>query len=147
MNINYTELLNDLKKLLEEEIKFPSIGLSIELLAESIAIERQKYIIVVRRSKRNIKKCTFHAMTSETKVGLLRLDVGETLIHKNMDGKLVKGTHLHIYKKGIELADAIEINDNQRDLVDYCLYFLKEFKVEDIESIKIVCYKQEEKIN
>lgn len=112
-----------------------------------MVIERQKYIIVIRRSKRNIKKCTFHAMTSETKVGLLRLDVGEMLIHRNVNGELIKGTHLHVYKEGVELANALKIKETKKDFIDYCLYYLEEFKVENIERIKIICHKQQDEVN
>ena len=60
---------------------------------------------------------------------LLRLDVGNNLVHMNPNGEKIKGSHLHIYKEGYEISYAIEFNVNDKDLVENCIKFFKEFNI------------------
>lgn len=73
-------------------------------------------------------------MTSDTKVGLLRLDIngGE---HRNKDGTIVSGNHLHILTNAVGDLDAIEFDLDNKNLETLCLEFLDHFKVIDLDEI------------
>ncbi|MDH6366593.1 MULTISPECIES: hypothetical protein [unclassified Breznakia] len=143
-NINYKSLVLDLKELLEKYLTIPQRGESRRYTASSIKLYRQDYTIVVNRSKKNPNKCTFHAMTADTKVDLLRLDIGETLNHYNSDGKRIQGTHLHILDNtGKVLSDAIEFKLDNENLVDYCLTFIDEFNITNVSKSKIIFNDQQ----
>jgi hypothetical protein len=74
---------------------FPTAGekLEIPLKAET---EDVCFKFSLYKGSRNILKCTYQ--TGYENYPLLRLDLNSS--HKNPDGEIIKGTHLHIYRWG-----------------------------------------------
>lgn len=141
---DYIQLLDELKILVKKQVVIPAIGKNTSTMALSKLDNTKEYIINIRRGNYNAGKCTFHAMTADKKVGLLRLDVGDNnLRHKNPDGKTITGTHLHVYKEGYELAEAIEFDVKNDNLVQLCLEFLQRFNIIDIKAENISLFEQQ----
>lgn len=102
------EYLLNLEKYYSEEktFKFPSFGgrLSIPL---SSADKNENFILDISRSNINISKNTFQNRARKSIV-LLRLDINSAP-HRNPDGKVLSGNHLHIYKEGSRDKFAYEL--------------------------------------
>lgn len=132
-------LILTLKKLTEKLIEIPSLSQRNEYEAYSINDSRQRFRISIYRGNRDPEKISFHAIDKITKINLMRLDVvNKSNCHKNPDGQIIHGPHLHIYKDGYELKEAVEFNIENPNLVKYCLEFLKKFNIIDIDKNKVL---------
>ena len=122
-------LLN-LDKYFEEEqaLDFPSPGVHLEFEVFSRA-PKQSFLISAYRGQIVISKCSFQTRTGRESVILARLDINGPP-HRNPDGIVIEGTHLHLYneKYGDRWAYPVpEIFSNMDDLfvtldqfMDYC---------------------------
>lgn len=132
-------LIETLKDLLSDEVEIPLNGERNAYEAVGIPNNRNKFDIYIRRGNINTSKCTFIILSKDTKTCLLRLDVvDKTLSHKNPDGTMIYGTHLHLYKEGYEATYAIEFNLDNPNLVNYCVEFLKKINIINIEKKRII---------
>lgn len=102
------EFIREEKQFKNRSFQFPHQGDFKTLEAEGIA-HHTEYLMDINR-----KRCTLSRITYQNRVQkvvtLLRLDV-DTKPHKNPDGKIIGGTHLHIYKEGYLTAWAYELED------------------------------------
>lgn len=129
------ELINVFKILTDNIVDLPHIGKSKELEAIQKYNSKQKFTIYIHRSGRNINKISYHAMDNKTKTSLMRLDiVDKDHAHKNPDGEIIYGTHLHIFKDNFEIKYAKEFNIDDNNLVQSCLTFFSLFKIIDVDQ-------------
>ena len=132
-------LIEVLKELLSKNIVIPESGKRTDYEAIDIHNNRNRFEIYIRRGNLNPDKCTYIILEKDTKTCLLRLDiVDDTSSHKNPDGQIIKGPHLHTYEEGFETSYAVEFNINNPNLVSYCIEFLKKINIIDIEKKNIV---------
>lgn len=147
--IDYIQLLNDLKELIEKQIHLPPKGEFKQYTAQNINNKRQKYTINItqyKTKKGQESKFSLHAMCKSTKQGLLRLDVGDTIFHKNINGDIIRGTHLHVFADGM-LSDAIAFDHENDNIVELCLKFMERLKVVDVSSSTFVVMEQLKLVN
>lgn len=132
-------LIGILKNLLSNNVQIPETGKRTAYEAIDIYNNRNKFDIYIRRGNLNPNKCTYIILEKDTKTCLLRLDVvDDTSPHKNPDGQMIRGPHLHIYKEGYETSYAIEFNINNPNLVSYCIEFFKKANIINIKKKNIV---------
>lgn len=70
---------------------------------------------------------------------LIRLDIGETLRHRNPDEKIIEGSHVHIYRDGYGEHWAYGLKDCEEfkelignSSIDICNGFIKHCHINDI---------------
>ena len=123
-------LINALKSLERQLITIPNPSRKEEYLAYEVENKNSQFRIIIRRMKMNPEKCTFQAMTKDTNKVLLRLDiVPDDQPHKNPDGEMIYGTHLHVFKEGFDVGYAFKFDINDPDLTKTCVEFLHKFNV------------------
>ena len=102
------EFIQEEKQFKDQSFRFPCQGDYKTLEAEGLT-HHTEYLMDINR-----KLCTLSRITYQNRVQkvitLLRLDI-DTKPHKNPDGKLIGGTHIHIYKEGYLTAWAYELDD------------------------------------
>lgn len=134
-----TELIGLMKRLLVDTINFPSPGEKLFLDAVHVLDESKQFEIVIRKGSRDSEKCTFQGLSKNPKVPLVRLDVVSKNgpPHRNPDDTLIYGPHLHIYKDGTMMHEAVPFDIEDPDLVSYCICFFKKFNIIELETLSI----------
>ena len=102
------EFIQEEKQFKDPAYKFPIQGTILSLEAEGVA-RHTEYLMDINRKLCTLTRITYQNRVQKT-VTLLRLDI-DTKLHKNPDGKIIGGTHLHIYKEGYDTAWAYELDD------------------------------------
>lgn len=74
------------------------------------------------------QKQHFTALLDTPKIRLMHLCINGRK-HRNPDGTVIGGTHLHIYREGFSDSYAIPIDITSPDFADNLMFFLKEFNV------------------
>lgn len=93
----------------------------------------------MRRGNRQPDKLTYLALDKEAKLPLMRLDVvPDNHAHKNPDGEIIYGTHLHIFTEQYQDKYATKFDINDPNLVNYCVEFLRKFKVIELNKNSVV---------
>ena len=64
--------------------------------------DRETFVIDLTRGRVDMGRIT-HNLLGRQIVGLVRLDLGVTLLHRNPDYSEIRGPHLYIYREGWEL--------------------------------------------
>ena len=133
-------IIKMLKISLEERIKFPSKGKH-----EEFKVEGEKkddiFTIHIRRGNIDGNKYSIHAKISKNNIGLLRLDIGKNLRHRNPNNEIIKGDHWHIYDEKYDLHKAYPAHDIQdSNFVNETINFLDKFSV--IEKPRIIYQMQ-----
>lgn len=106
---------NEIKEFLEEPKEFLDERLGMPINNEFASFRakglntKSDYLIDINRKRCIITRITFQNRV-ETSVILLRLDI-DTKPHRNPDGEVVGGTHLHIYRENFETAWAYNLKD------------------------------------
>lgn len=108
MDSEALEFFQEEKRFKEPIFKFPRQGTSLSLEAEGVS-KHTEYLMDINRKLCTLTRITYQNRVQKT-VTLLRLDI-DTKPHKNPDGKIISGTHLHIYKEGYLDAWAYELDD------------------------------------
>lgn len=103
--INYIRIE---KEIIEKKIDFPKQNEYIILNAIAKSNPNERFIIDINRKRAILSRCTFQQRV-HTSIPLVRLDI-DTKLHKNPDGKIIEGNHIHIYKEGYNLAWAYPLN-------------------------------------
>jgi hypothetical protein len=135
------KLIDALKNCLQKPITIPQLGSRQTYEAVEKENERQKFEIHMHRGSRDTQKISFHAMDKSTKTPLLRLDVcSDNNCHQNSDGSKIYGTHLHVFKDGLEIHDAIKFDINDDNLTNCCLEFFNKFNIINVERNNIIEY-------
>ena len=118
---------------------YPTLGgkLNIQL---SSADKNEDFILDITRSHISLSKNTFQNRARGVII-LLRLDLNPAP-HRNPDGKVVTGNHLHIYKEGFGdkyayslpdvFSDCKDISDFLDKFMDYCHIINKPIIEEDL---------------
>jgi len=115
-------LLKINKKCVEPEIKLPPQGKesSYDVVSED---GREQFLLDVNRvGVIKLSRCTMQERYAVSEQ-LIRLDLDESKPHRNPDGIVICGAHIHIYKAGYNDAWA------------YLLAELPEFKFSDTQDI------------
>jgi hypothetical protein len=71
---------------------------------------REKFLLDFYQGSLSLKKYTFQERARAI-VPLVRLDIGKTLRHPNPDGKIIKGSHIHIYREGYDIKFAFPLDE------------------------------------
>ena len=131
-------LINQLKRIAESEIEFPEPGSRKEIMAEDLIQGDDKYVITICPGAMNPEKCTFQARIKMGNIVLLRLDIcSNEKAHKNPDGTIIYGSHLHVYNEINGDKEAIKFDKTDKRLTDDCLEFLEKFNVVEPANILI----------
>lgn len=115
-----------------QKFKYPIFGG--KLIIDLISTDRnENFILDISRSHIQISKNSLQHRARKTII-LVRLDINSAP-HKNPDGKMIHGTHLHIYRENYadkfayELPDEFksckDINDFLTTFMDYCHITMK----------------------
>lgn len=132
-------LINTLKELLSKTVEIPNNGEKNIYDAFEINNIRNKFEIIIRRANIKSDKCNFLVLTKDTKTCLMRLDTGDnSLRHRNPDGEIITGTHLHTFKEGYECGYAIPFDIENKNLVQYCIEFLKSINIIKVDDINVI---------
>ena len=122
-----------------QKFKYPTLGgrLNIQLTS---ADKNEDFILDITRSHISLSKNTFQNRARGVII-LLRLDLNPAP-HRNPDGKVVAGNHLHVYKEEFgdkyayplpeEFIDCKDINDFLDKFMDYCHIINKPIIEEDL---------------
>lgn len=122
-----------------QKFKFPSLGgkITVSLISDD---KSEDFILDISRSRVDILKNTFQNRVRKTII-LLRLDINSAP-HRNPDGEVLDGTHLHIYTEGYGdkyayslpefFDDCKEPKDFLEKFMDYCHIIKKPIIEEDL---------------
>lgn len=123
-------LINLLKTIYNNIVKLPSFGEHKTYTLNSTTT-RDVFIVNINRKSKNYNKYTIQARVQGSNVKLMRLDIlSDNVPHRNSDGTYIYGPHLHIFKEGKELADAVEYKDDE-GFLENCIKFLDSFHLID----------------
>jgi len=114
------KLLDGFKRLQEKQIEIPNPAERNEYEAYLIEEFKHKFKIILRRGNRQPDKLTY-----------LALD-------KDPDGEIIYGTHLHVFTEQYQDRYATEFDINNPNLVNYCVEFLRRFKVIELNKNSVV---------
>lgn len=117
------EFLEEPKQFLDEHLAMPANNEFTSLRGKGLNTQSD-YLVDINRKRCIITRITFQNRV-ETSIILLRLDV-DTKPHRNPDGEIIGGTHLHIYRENYGSAWAYELTDPRIQ------EFLPDFKSEAI---------------
>ena len=128
---------NEVKRLIDlgknrvndEEHRFPDGGETLEIPLISLD-ERENFLLSVTVGRIDLSKSNNQLRLKPENIPLVRIDVGNT-IHKNPDGTIITGPHIHIYKEGYGLKFAYPLEKYLRtnpedtyqvlcDFMNYC---------------------------
>ncbi len=99
-----------LEKFFEKKLFFfPRDGNKLTLDAFT-SDRRERIAVVITSSSMVADKITKHGMYQDNS-GLLRIDLGDTLIHTNPDFTRVEGSHIHYYVPGYGITWAKPLSD------------------------------------
>lgn len=122
-----------------QKYKYPTLGgkLNIQLSSPD---RNEEFILDITRSNISLTKNTFQNRARGSII-LLRLDL-DPAPHRNPDGEIITGTHLHIYREGYgdkiayPLPECFDKCTNARDFLekfmDYCHIMNKPVIEEDL---------------
>ena len=60
---------------------------------------------------------------------LMRLDVNPSGKHRNPDGEMIAGTHLHVYTEEHGMTMAVPFDTESKDLFELCFVFFEKFNI------------------
>ena len=106
------------KKITEAIISFPQNNAKLSLDVKSVCDDEEFLLDINRTGIIQLSRCTFQERYNTT-IGLIRLDLDKSKPHKNPDGEVIVGPHMHVYRKGYELRWAYLL---QNLSMDSCLF-------------------------
>ena len=131
-------LIAMLKKKLEEqsELEFPSKGGKLQFKVKG---ERRtdEFVVNIDRKGIDSKKGTYQGRVKSNNTILMRIDIGDTLVHQQPNGSKLCGSHIHIYNEeyGIK-GEAIPFDPGNDDLYAICNTFFQKFNIIEPPIIK-----------
>ena len=118
-NIEFLNFLNEEKVITDDNISFPSSGDSQAINVEG-KVSNQQFILDINRKSLLVSRITYQNRIPQSLI-LLRLDI-DTKPHRNPNGEIINGTHLHIFDKNNNSGSwAFELTDSR--LNTYFKYF------------------------
>ena len=118
-NIEFLNFLNEEKVITDDNISFPSSGDSQAINVEG-KVSNQQFILDINRKSLLVSRITYQNRIPQSLI-LLRLDI-DTKPHRNPNGEIINGTHLHIFdKNNNSVSWAFELTDSR--LNTYFKYF------------------------
>ena len=122
------ELIEMLKKTVEQQIAFPSEkgGISFDVIGNR---REDIFIINIDRKGKLAEKCTYQGRVRQSNQVLLRLDIDPNGKHTNPDGQVIHGNHIHIYTEAHDMKAAIPFDILDKDLYEVCYVFFKKFHI------------------
>jgi hypothetical protein len=122
-------LIEMLKKAAEQkQIEFPPVGEKLEFEVVSTEPD-EKFTVNIYRKRIDPKGATYQGRVSRSGEALMRLDVTQNGRHRNPDGEMIVGTHLHVYTEEHGMLMAISFDTNKKDLFELCLAFFEKFNI------------------
>ena len=138
--VNYLIKLN--KRIVDSCISFPFSNDKLTINVQSIDGSETFLLDINRAGSIRISRCTFQERYNVT-IPLVRLDLDESKPHQNPDGQVIKGPHIHIYKKGYGDRWAYLISDinpcpfsNTSDLLTSFIEFCSYCNISNIPAIQ-----------
>lgn len=108
-NAEFKEFLKEEKIITDTTITFPSMRNSEVIKARGLQ-SNQQFLLDINRKSMRIQRITYQNRIP-TSIILLRLDI-DTKPHRNPNGEIIRGTHLHIFDKNDSCGSwAFELND------------------------------------
>ena len=104
--------------------------------------KKDLFSVSIFRGRINAKRVNYNARIKMNGTVLLELHVNPTNRHMNPDGKLITGSHWHLYREGYGLQFAFPADDlSDLSFTENTIAFLKRFNVikrpEIVEQIEI----------
>lgn len=122
------ELINLFKRLESGTFKIPIDG-KMEYNFLSTSTRSEFKVNVYRVTKAS--KISYSGLLKGKNIMLIRLDITPNGKHRNPDGEIIEGNHLHIYSEEYGDRFAISFNSDNDDVFDNCLDFFEMFNIID----------------
>lgn len=98
------------KRFTSDELLILGAG-PIKIIRDLVSLDgREKFLLNIYRGSLGLRKHTFQERARSV-VPLVRLDIGETLRHVNPDGRVIEGSHIHIYREGYDSKYAFPLDE------------------------------------
>lgn len=116
-----------------KEVKAEELPLIVRYQSKSLFVANSidastEFIITINHSKYDYGKITIQGRESLTNQVLIRIDVcNEINRHVNPDGRIIRGSHIHLYREGYGVKWAIPLHFENYDLMDICKTFFDIF--------------------
>lgn len=123
-----SSILRELKDSLVDEYAMPGGGEHNKGFETIGRVSEEKFRIDLYRGGKDFSKHSVSARTVEGGVVLMRLCVGRQP-HRNPDGQIIVGNHLHIYRSGFGDRYAEPVNIASPDFIDDTVRLLERFNV------------------
>lgn len=130
------------KRIVEPYISFPSSSSKLVLNVQSSDGNELFLLDINRAGCIRISRCTLQERYGTT-ISLLRLDLDESKPHRNPDGVIITGPHIHIYKEGFGDRWAYLLDEispcpfsNISDLITTFTEFCSYCNIKDIPAIQ-----------
>jgi len=130
------DLINILKLCVNNKISIPANGIQENIDIITRYNSNDSFILCINRKSRNFNKNSFVFRLKKGNINLMRLDLGDTLMHINPDNEKIIGDHIHIYKEGAQMLWAKQLDITNRNLKTNLIYILNKLNVE-LENLNI----------
>lgn len=109
-SFNFLEYFNEPKEFIKTKpVSFPEQNQAVSLKGKG-SLTKAAYIMNINRKRCIFKRITYQNRLEKTSIILARLDI-DTKPHRNPDGSLIGGTHLHLYQEGFGDRWAFALDD------------------------------------
>ena len=89
----------------------------------------EKFVVNISRKGINAQGATYMGRVKRSGEILMRLDVNPSGKHRNPDGEIITGTHLHVYTEEHGLTMAMPFDVEKNDLFELCFLFFTRFNI------------------
>lgn len=131
MTPEFLENIQEEKKYIDKNIDFPMPNDAVQLSVKSVFSENE-YIVDINRKQATLGRITYQDRYQKNII-LLRLDIG-TKPHRNPDGKILSGNHIHVYKNDYQDTVAYELDDPALKEINPA-FDLQSFATDDIHHL------------
>lgn len=129
-------LIDMLKKTAEKEIAFPS-GKGRVIFDVTGDRREDLFAVSIERKGINVDKVSYQGRMRTKGIPLMRLDVNPTSAHRNPDGEIIRGTHLHVYLEEYEMDYATLFDVESKDLYQLCYTFFERFNIVEPPTVTL----------
>lgn len=126
------ELIELFKKIAKGKLIIPSQGKHVFDFFSTTT--RDKFTVSIFRGSYN-SKTSYVGLLKGTNEVLIRLDVTPNGRHRNPDGELILGTHIHVFTEEYGDKFAINLDLISEDTLENCIIFFKRFNIIETEIV------------
>nr|WP_308667101.1 hypothetical protein [uncultured Allisonella sp.] len=134
---------NDFMKFFKEQKSFKNLNANFPIEGNSVCLDavglssKEKYLMDVNRKRCTLSRITYQQRMKKSIV-LLRLDI-DNKPHKNPDGNVIPGTHLHVYREGFNDAWAYPLDSDELKVLAHDFDFKGLISLDQERRFKSFC--------